>query len=180
MTIEETYQNWRSSLKKPDDSIFYYHKSLDRILLSLAIFVIASKPIVKKLGKAEMLGVLHLQVPDLITYWIDGDEEGFQTLFPMVMTVSEGLTRVARAAENRWPESKRAIRTLIYLLCHSCGAGGDMNDRLAESFLDDIETDGREIYCDKINKYGENLILLTRKYGMDIPMQDWNCLNGWG
>lgn len=179
MTIEETYTEWRSSLKRPDDSIFYYHKDLDRILLSLAIFVIASRPVVAKLGKAEMLGILHLQVPDLLMYWIDSDGEGFKTLFPMVMTVTEGLALTAKAAENRWPEHKRAIRMLVYLLCHSCGAGGDMKDRLAEELLDDIETDGKQIYSEKIKKYGESLLRMTRKYGMDILMPDWNRLNGW-
>lgn len=176
---EKVYAEWRESLKKPDDSIFYYHKGLDRILLGLAIFVIASRPILGKLGKAEMLGILHLQVPDLLTYWIDGDSECFKTLFPMVMTVAEGFIPTSIAAEKRYPTSKKAIRTMAYMLANASGAGGDMNDRLAEELLDDIETDGDQIYSVKIKKYGENLLLLTRKYGIDIPISEFNRLNGW-
>lgn len=60
MTPERVYTNWHSSLKSPNDSIFYYHKSIERILLGLAIFVISSRPIVGKLEKAKMLKILHI------------------------------------------------------------------------------------------------------------------------
>lgn len=43
--------------------------------------MISTKSILPQLGKAEMLVILHLQVPDLVTYWIDDDGEGFKTLF---------------------------------------------------------------------------------------------------
>lgn len=179
MTPEETYLNWRSSLRNPNDSIFYYHKSLDRILLGLAIFVISTRSLRAKLGKAEMLGILHLQVPDLITYWIDENGEGFDTLFPMVMTVCEGFVPSSIAAEKRYPSSRKAIRTLAYMLGHSCGAGGDMNPCLADELLDDLSTDGHDIYSDKIKKYGENLLRLTVRHGIDIPVSEFNRLNGW-
>lgn len=179
MTPEEVFTNWHSTLNKPDDSLFFYHKDVDRILLGLAIFVIGSRPILGKLGKAEMLGLLHLQVPDLLTYWIDGDGEGFKTLFPMVMTVAESFIPSSIAAEKRYPTSKKAIRTMAYMLANASGAGGDMNERLAEELIDDIETDGDRIYSEKIKKYGENLLLLTRKYGINIPISEFNRLNGW-
>lgn len=54
-----------------------------------------------------------------------------------------------------------------------------MNDHLAEELLDDIETDDKQIYSEKIKRYSENLLLLTHQYVMDIPMQDWKRLNGW-
>ena len=179
MTIEETYKNWRSTLKNPNDSIFYYHKSLDRILLGLAIFVISTRSLRARLGKAEMLGILHLQVPDLITYWIDGDNEGFKTLFPMVMTVAEAYVPTSIAAEKEYPSRKKAIRTMAYMLANASGAGGDMNQALADELLDDLETDGDAIYSDKIREYGERLLFLTQRYGIDIPINDFNRLNGW-
>lgn len=179
MTIEETYNNWRSSLKKPDDSIFYYHRNVEIILLGLAIFVISSRPLLKKLGKAKMLGILHLQVPDLITAWIDEDEATFEQLFPMVMTISEGLIPCCIAAEKEYPSSKKAIRTFAHLLANATGAGGDMKPALADELLDDLSTDGREIYSDKIEKFGNNLLFLTQRYGIDIPSHLWHSLIGW-
>lgn len=45
MTPEQVYNQWRSTLKEPDDSLFYYHPSLERILLGFAIFVLSSRPL---------------------------------------------------------------------------------------------------------------------------------------
>lgn len=179
MTIEETYNAWRSSLKKPNDSIFYYHKDLERILLSLAIFVISSRPVTAKLGKAEMLKILHLQVPDLITAWIDEEEETFEKLFPMVMTVAEGYTPAAIGAEKRYLSNKKAIRMMAYLLANAGGARGDMNQSLADELLDDLSTDGKEIYSDEIKKFGARLLVLTKNQGIDIPISQWHSLIGW-
>ncbi len=178
MTINETYNAWRSSLKKPEDSIFYYHKDLGRILLSLAIFVISSRPVAAKLGKAEMLKILHLQVPDLITAWIDEDEKTFERLFPMVMTVAEGYTPAAIAAEKKYQASKKTVRMMAYLLANASGARGDMNDTLADELLDDLSTDGVEIYSDKIKAFGTRLIIFTKKHGIDIPIPLWHSLIG--
>lgn len=54
-----------------------------------------------------------------------------------------------------------------------------MNDHLAEEQLDDMETDDKQIYSEKIKRYSENLLMLTHQYVMDIPMQDRNRLNSW-
>lgn len=179
MTIQETYEKWKSSLKKPDDSIFYYHKNLERILLGLAIYVISSKPLVSKLKKANMLKLLHLQVPELITHWIDENEEQFEVLFPMVMTVTEGYIVAAKGAENAFPSEKRTIRAIAILLANSCGVGGDMKENQAQELLDDLSTDGDQIYSDKIKDFGAKLLSLTHRYGIDIPYTQINSLNGW-
>lgn len=179
MTIEETYAKWRSTLKKPDDSIFYYHKNLERILLGLAIFVISSQGIARKLDKAKSLGILHLQVPKLITAWIDEDEEAFASLFRKVMIVSEGYILAAIGAEKEYPKEKQTIRTMAYLLTNACGAGGDMSEALADKLLDDLTTDGDDIYSDKIKAYGDQLLFLTQYHGINIPPSRFNALNGW-
>ena len=176
---QEVYAEWRASLTQPKDSLFYFHKDLDRIILGLAIFVISTKSVLLKLGKAEMLGILHLQVPDLVTYWIDNDGEGFKTLFPMVMKVAEAYVPSAIAAEKRFPSNKKAIRNMVFMLGHACSCGGDMNDSLADELLDDLSTDDREIYSDKIRAFALKLQLLVKRYGMDIPVRELEHLNGW-
>lgn len=86
---DEIYVKWRSSLKSPDDSLFYYHPDLERILLGLSIYDTSSRPLVKDLGKAESLRVLNIYITDLITAWIDEDEDAFRTMFDLTMTVAE-------------------------------------------------------------------------------------------
>lgn len=169
MTPEEVYTNWYKSLKSPDESIFYYHKGVERILLSLVTFVISSSQIASKLGKAEMLRILHVQVPDLIIAWIDEDEETFATLFQMIMIVSEGYAPAAMMAERKYATNKKAIRTMAYLFVNACGACGDMSPELADELIEDLSTDGIDIYSDKIKKFGEDLLFLTRSHGVDIP-----------
>lgn len=97
-TIEETYKNWRATLEDPDDSLFYYHPNLERILLGFAIFFLSSKSLLQKLGKAESLKLLHIYIPDLITAWIDEDDKGFEVMFPLTIKVGEIYTRAAFAA----------------------------------------------------------------------------------
>ena len=80
-TPEQIYSEWRSSLKSPDDSLFYYHPDLEQILLGLSIYAIASRPLVKDLGKAESLKILNIYITDLITAWIDEDDDSFKTMF---------------------------------------------------------------------------------------------------
>lgn len=51
-------------------------------------------------------------------------------------------------------------RALLNKLGHSCSCGGDMDNSLANELLDDLSTDDREIYFDKINAFSLKLQLL--------------------
>ena len=68
---------------------------------------------------------------------------------------------------------------MIFMLGHACSCGGDMNDSLADELLDDLSTDGREIYSEKIRAFALKLQLLVKRYGMDIPVRGLERLNGW-
>lgn len=101
-TSEQIYSEWRSSLKSPDDSLFYYHPDLERILLGLSIYAISSGPLVKDLGKAESLRILNIYITDLITAWIDEDDDSFKTMFDLTMTVAEAYIPCLMAAEREY------------------------------------------------------------------------------
>ncbi len=178
-TPEQIYSEWRSSLKSPDDSLFYYHPDLERILLGLSIYAIASRPLVKDLGKAESLKILNIYITDLITAWIDEDDDAFKTMFDMTMTVAEAYIPCLMAAEKEYPSKKRQIRKLAALYGHAVSSGGDMSPALAENLLDDLTTDGKQLHSDKIKKFGDELLTLIRIHGMDIPPSALNRLNGW-
>ena len=77
---EQIYRKWKKTLYKPDDSIFYYHPSLERIILGLAMYAIASRPYISKLGKAESLSLYNLYINEMVTEWID-ETNGFEYLF---------------------------------------------------------------------------------------------------
>lgn len=178
-TPEQIYSEWRSSLKSPDDSLFYYHPDLERILLGLSIYAIASRPLVKDLGKAESLKILNIYISDLITAWIDEDDDAFKTMFDLTMTVAEAYIPCLMAAEEEYSSKKRQIRKLGMLYGNAVSAGGDMNPANAESLLDDLTTDGKQLHSDKIKKFGDELLTLIRIHGMDIPPSSLSRINGW-
>ena len=70
-------------------------------------------------------------------------------------------------------------RASLTKLGHACSCGGDMNDSLDDELLDDLSTDGMEIYSDKIRAFALKLQLLVKRYGMDIPVRGLERLNGW-
>ena len=178
MTPEQVYSEWRSSLKTPDDSLFYYHPDLERILLGLSIYAISSHPLFKDLGKAESLRILNIYITDLITAWIDEDDDAFKTMFDLSMTVAEAYIPCLMAAEKEYPSKKRLIRKLGMLYANAVSAGGDMSPARAETLLDDLSTDGKQLHSSKIQQFGNSLLSLIRIYGMDIPPSALSHLNG--
>jgi hypothetical protein len=45
--------------------------------------------------------------------------------------------------------------------------------------LDDLSTDGDKIYSDKIATFGNRMMLLVKKYGIDIPLDKMCEVDGW-
>lgn len=178
-TSEQVYTEWRSSLTKPDDSIFYYHPDLERILLGLSIFAINSGPLLQNLGKAESLKLLNIYTTDLITAWIDEDDEAFKTMFDLTMTMAEAYIPCLMGAEHEYPSKKKHLRKLAAFFSYAVATGGDMTPALAESLLDDLSTDGHELHSAKIKDFGSKLLTLLQLHGPDIPVPAINHLNGW-
>ncbi|MCM1142957.1 MAG: hypothetical protein NC453_30705 [Muribaculum sp.] len=179
MTIEQTYNNWRASLKEPDDSLFFYHPNLERILLGLAIFEIASRPLFQKLGKAEALRILPIYIVGLISAWIDEDDESFETMFKATMPVAEAYVIGAQAFSKSYPSKERVIKRLAMFYANAVAIAGDMNEAKAIALLDDLSTDGNQLYSDKITGFGNDILFLTTQYGMDIPPTKLALLMGW-
>lgn len=177
--IEEIYEAWRASLKSPDDSIFYYHPDLERILLGLAIYTMSSGAIIKRLGKNESLALLNIYVTDLITAWIDEDDEAFEQMFGLTMKVAEIYMKCLVGAKDRQPSQQKDIMKLGNFFSYAVGCGGDMNPKLAETLLDDLSTDGEKLYSPKIQDFGAKILKLMQINGPDIPAATLNHLNGW-
>jgi len=168
MKPEDVYRGWHESLKSPDDSIFYYHPGMDRILLGLAIFTISSEPMFHKLGKYKALSLLNIYVTDLITAWIDGDDEAFEQMFRMTMPVAEVFVICLTAAKKELPSNKNEFVKLANLYSYAVACGGDMASELAESLLDDISTDGKRIFSPKVKEFGDKILKLMQIHGPEL------------
>lgn len=167
MTIEQVYNDWRNGLKSPDDSIFYYHPNLDRIILGLAIYALSSRPLIQKVGYKPM-ELLNIYIRDLVMAWIDDNGASFETMFRLTMPVAEMYVPALRELERQKPSKKRAIRKLIDFYGFAVSTAGDMSFPAADDLLDDLSTDGKMIYSDKIKAYGADLLKEIQIYGSDV------------
>lgn len=50
------------------------------------------------------------------------------------------------AAEREYPSKKKQIRKLAALYGYAVSAGGDMSQALADTLLDDLFTEGRQLH----------------------------------
>lgn len=82
------------------------------------------------------------------------------------------------AVEREYPSKKKQVRKLATLYVQAASAGGDMNQVLADTLLDDLTTDGKQLRSIKIRKFGDDLLHLIRLHGLNIPPSDLNRLNG--
>ena len=146
---EQIYRKWKKTLHKPDDSIFYYHPSLERIILGLAMYAIASRPYISKLGKAESLSLYNLYINEMVTDWID-ETDGFEYLFTTLMTLSDAFPYVTQEFASQHPGLRKVIRNLQYTFSYWTAVAGDMSEERADELLDDISTDGKRIDSEKI------------------------------
>lgn len=167
-TPEQVYSEWRSSLTKPDDNTFYYHPDLERILLGLSIFAIASRPLMQNLGKAEALKLLNIYTTDLMTAWIDEDDETFEAMFDLTVTMAESYIPCLMGAEHEYPSKKKHLKKLATFFSYAVATGGDMTPALAESLLESPSTDGHKLHSSKIKDFGSKLLTLLQLHGMVI------------
>ncbi|MBQ8672866.1 MAG: hypothetical protein IJ511_02245 [Bacteroides sp.] len=152
----QIYDEWKNSLRNPDDSIFYYHPSLERIILGLAMYAIVSHPYLSKLKKAEALSIYNIYINEMVTAWIDETEQ-FEHLFTSLMTLCEAYNTVCQGFAAQHPGLKKTILHLQYTFCYWIAVAGDMNEKRADELLDDISTDGKRIDSDIISQLAKRI-----------------------
>lgn len=176
---EELFKGWKESFRSPDDSIFYYHTELERVLLSLAIFTISSGPIFRKIGKDDPLSLLNTYITDLITAWIDEDDEAFEQMFQLTMPIADAYVNCVFATQEELPSKKEELLNLANFYSYAVACGGDMPQELADSLLDDLSTDGERLLSPKIKKLGTKILKLMQTHGHELLPLLINELNGW-
>ena len=166
---EQIYRKWKKTLQKPDDSIFYYHPSLERIILGLAMYALASRPYMSKLGKAESLSLYNRYINEMVTEWID-ETDGFEYLFTTLMTLSDVFPYVTQEFTSQHPGLRKIIRNLQYTFSYWTAVAGDMSEKRANELLDDISTDGKRIDSEKIAQLIKRIQPIVISKGFELDM----------
>ena len=164
---ERIYWQWKKTLRKPDDSIFYYHPSLERIILGLTMYAIASRPYMNQLGKAEALTIYNSYINEMVTEWID-ETDGFEYLFTTLMTLSDAFPYASQGFASQHPELRKVICNLQYTFCYWTSVAGDMSQEKADELLDDISTDGKRIDSEKIAQLVKRIQPIVISKGMEL------------
>ena len=172
MTPETIYSKWRETLKQPKASIYYYHPSLDRIILGLSMYEIASRPYLAKSKKLETLTLYNIFINEMVTAWIDETAETFEYPFQMLMKLSEVYTYSSQALRSNHPELKKSINALLYNFLFWVAIAGEMDEARAEELLDNIATDGKRISSEQISQVIKRFQPTILSKGLDLKQDD--------
>ena len=135
--------------KNPDDDMFYYHPSEDRIVLSHALFWVMTASIRGKIGKEKYLLLLRQYQEERLEAWLTESPE-FNDLLHYCNVIYNTLPMILRGAYNF--SINKDARRLGAICVVAGGYGGDMPDEQADELLDDIDFFYNKVKCRKIEQ----------------------------
>lgn len=135
--------------QNPDDDMFYYHPSEDRIVLSHALFWVMTASIRGKIGKEKYLLLLRQYQEEMLEAWLT-ESPDFEDLLHYCNVIYNTLPMILRGAYN-FSVDKDA-RRLGAICIVAGGYGGDMPEDQADELLDDIDFFYNKVKCRKIEQ----------------------------
>ncbi len=130
--------------QSPEDDMFYYHSSEDRIVLSHALFWVMTASIRGKMAKEKYLLLLRQYEEELLTAWLT-ESPDFSDLLHYCNVIYNTLPIILRGAYNF--STDKDARRLAAICVVAGGYGGDMPDDAADELLDDIDFVYNKVKC---------------------------------
>ena len=133
---------------KEEDSIFYYHSSEDRIVLSHALFWTMTLPqfFKSKLRKEKFFLLLRQYQEEMLDAFLQ-DDDYFSELLHYCNLMYEMLSTILMASHLREEKDSRKLAAVSVV---AAGFGGDMPEELAIILLDDIDYHYNKVKCRQI------------------------------
>ena len=137
--IAQMEQKLHESWSSEEDSLFYYHRSEDRIVLSHALFwVMTQSPFLKgKIRKERFFLLLRQYQEEMLDAYLQ-DTEDFSTMLHDCNIIYEYLPMVLNGSHLR---GEKGASKLAAIAVVAAGYGGDMDEELANELLDDMDFD---------------------------------------
>lgn len=139
------HESWTSE----EDSLFYYHQSEDRIVLSHALFWLMSQPqcLKGKIRKEKFFLMLRQYQEEMLDAFLTEDEY-FSELLHYCNLLYETLPMILNSLHLRGEKEARMLSAIAVV---AAGYGGDMDEVLANELLDDMDFDRYgKVKCRKI------------------------------
>lgn len=131
-----------------EDSLFYYHSSEDRIVLSHALFWTMTQPqfFKGKIRKEKFFLLLRQYEEEMLDAYLQEDDY-FSELLHYCNIMYEMLPTILGASHLR---AEKDARKLAAISLVAAGYAGDMPEELANELLDDIDYHFDKVKCRKI------------------------------
>ena len=157
--IAQMEQKLHESWSSEEDSLFYYHRSEDRIVLSHALFWVMTQGLKGKIRQEKYLLLLRQYQEEMLDAYLQ-DTEDFPTMLhsqdlrnerPEVEScniIYEYLPMILNSSHLR---GEKGASKLAAISVVAAGYGGDMDEELANALLDDMAFDRYgKVKCRKI------------------------------
>ena len=154
--LREARKQWFASMEqklqemhtKEDDSLFYYHSSEDRIVLSHAMFwtMTQLKFFKSKMRKEKFFLLLRQYEEEMLDAFLQ-DDDYFPELLRYCNIQYELLPTILGASHLR---AEKDARKLAAIALVAAGFAGDMDEELCDELLDDIDYHFNKVKCRKI------------------------------
>ena len=157
--LREKRKEWFSQMEtklremhtKEDDSLFYYHSSEDRIVLSHAMFWVMTQPqsLKGKIRKERLFLLLRQYEEEMLDAFLTEDDY-FSELLHYCNILYEMLPTILMSTGMRADKDARKLAAIAVV---AAGYGGDMDEELANELLDDMDFDRYgKVKCPKIEQ----------------------------
>ena len=135
---------------KEDDSLFYYHSSEDRIVLSHALFWVMTQPqcLKGKIRKERFFLLLRQYEEEMLDAFLMEDDY-FSELLRYCNILFETLPTILMSTELRADKDARKLAAIAVV---AGGYGGDMPEAMANELLDDMDFFRGKVKCKKIEE----------------------------
>ena len=154
--LREKRKEWFSQMEaklkemhtKEDDSLFYYHSSEDRIVLSHALFWVMTQPqcLKGRIRKERFFLLLRQYEEEMLDAFLtEGDY--FPELLRYCNILFEMLPTILMSTGMRADKDARKLAAIAVV---AAGYGGDMDEELANELLDDMDFHYNKVKCRKI------------------------------
>ena len=144
---------------KEEDSLFYYHSSEERIVLSHALFWTMTLPqfFKSRLRKEKFFFLLRQYQEEMLDAFLQ-DDDYFSELLRYCNILFEMLPTILMSTELREEKDARKLAAIAVV---AAGFGGDMPDELANELLDDIDYHFNKVKCRKIEQMMPQLMKMV-------------------
>lgn len=159
LMLDEMEQKLKEMNPKEEDSLFYYHSSEDRIVLSHALFwTMTQLQFFKgKIRKEKFFLLLRQYEEEMLDAFLQEDDY-FPELLRYCNILYEMLPTILTASHLR---AEKDARRLAAIAMVAVGYGGDVDEELANELLDDIDYHFNKVKCRKIEQMMPKLMKMV-------------------